>query len=77
MFFRSTSREASGYVTRCQNEQMSHKDKKNVTLDIVLMNVTLDMNTVILDIVLNRKGVKALSFNSNKTAFDQSTTTNT
>jgi hypothetical protein len=47
------------------------------TLDIVLMNVTLDMNTVILDIVLNEKGVKAQSFNSNKTAFDQSTTTKT
>jgi hypothetical protein len=47
------------------------------TLDIVLKNVTLDMKNVILDIVLNGKGVKAQSFNSNKTAFDQSKTTKT
>jgi hypothetical protein len=42
-----------------------------------LWNVTLDMKNVILDIVLNEKGVKAQSFISNKTAFDQSTTTKT
>jgi hypothetical protein len=47
------------------------------TLDIVLKIVTLDMKNIIIDIVLIEKGVKAQSFISNKTVFDQSTTTKT